>query len=147
MEPITSKAVHSNTLTNCIKCRRLTDVVEPGQLYFCSDLGLYALIVGDRLLYGNVGKIFNVQPKKIKDCKFKKCTYSNCNYYHDPIKHPGSNDVRNYVSINLYNKSTITNDIDANNFDKYNSIMSQDERRLFMDRAFHNLLIAFRLNE
>ena len=85
-----------------------SQVAENGKLFYIEGANHLAFRLAGRLFHGNIGNIYYKMkdPKKIKECKFRdKCSKKYiCPYYHDPLKYPDSNDIRNYISNSwIYN--------------------------------------------
>lgn len=79
------------------------DQVQPtGELYYVTTANHFAVMIAGQLIHGNIGDVFvgGENLEKIKDCHFASgCSRAaSCNYYHNPMKYPGSRDVRNHIA-------------------------------------------------
>lgn len=78
-----------------------------GTLYYIPRLCRFAVRICGITLLGNIGTVYVAEPlpQKIHDCESRAdCNYAACRYYHNPLAHPGSTDIRNYVATSwLYN--------------------------------------------
>lgn len=126
-------------------------VVQNGELFYVTPYNHFAIKLNGKLLHGNIGSVIHESkaPEKIKECKFAACNMDTCDFYHDPCKHSGSRDVRNYMANSwswggdnrrgevrgrrLGNKDTLAADL-AN--------ITAEEASKFKDQVFHDLLCA-----
>ena len=80
------------------------------ELYYIPQWKHFAVRVGDMVFHANMGKIITNRnkraPMRVKECSYLPCTQlASCFYYHDPERHPGSKDIRNYMADSwIYSK-------------------------------------------
>lgn len=130
-----------------------TQVTSNGELYYIPHCDHFAVRINGKLLHGNVGSIYpaDKSPERIKECRFIPCGNENCEFYHDPYKHVGRKDRRNYTTMSwLYVPADArrTNDNRGRRIGNRDSLAgdlatcSPEEASKFRDQAFHDLLCA-----
>lgn len=82
-----------------IKIVSTNQIKLSGELYYIESNDIFAIKICGRIYYGNIGNIYDSNPKKIKECNNRNNhNFTQCNYYHPFSKYPASKDIKNYVS-------------------------------------------------
>lgn len=129
-----------------------SQVLSNGELHYVPHCDHFAIRINGKLLHGNVGSIYPSEkaPERIKECKFLPCGNDNCEFYHDPYKHVGRKDRRNYTTMSwMYVPSDVRrNDTRGRRIGNRDNLAadlatcSPEEASRFRDQAFHDLLCA-----
>ncbi|MCK9607536.1 MAG: hypothetical protein M0R33_13935 [Methylomonas sp.] len=144
----------------CIPTRDLRCVTQEGALYWHTELCRFAIKICGIVYHGGLGVIYGSEshPTKIKTCGYDSCGNANCSYYHDPMRHAGSKDIRNFVATSwLFTPSAKTRQNIGSEYRqrKISSISSLDEDILTIRRSeisyyneqfMHDVLCAIIMN-
>ncbi len=155
IKPVDFERIHL-TSEHSLMAKRVNNfnqVITNGELYYIDNADHFAIRICGHLLHGNIGRIYvdGTNPEKIRDCKFAaSCTkLTNCDYYHDPMKHPGSKDHRNFIASSfMYTNANYQNRLRSRKIGSIENLDSDivqlgDEEVLrFYDQTMHDLLIT-----
>jgi len=134
--------------------------VKSGDIHYIPQWNHFALRIGECVLHANIGRVYGGasrsavprdMPERVKECTRRNCggTTEGCNFYHDPELHPGSTDVRNFVSESwLYCPAVVPARYGSRRIGSIVSLesdlelMSLDDSRRFIHQATHDILCA-----
>ncbi len=128
-------------------------VAQNGTLFYIAHCDHFAIRLNGKLFHGNVGCILPPDRalERVRDCRRQPCNDSPCDFYHDPIKHAGRKDRRNYVASSWQYTSTDTRRAGDTRGRKLGSCdclnadlaqISAEDAERFKDQTFHDLLCA-----
>lgn len=130
-------------------------VAQTGDVYYIPACDHFAVRLNGKLFHGNIGVVYTNDRllERVRDCKFIPCNNDPCDFYHDPCKHAGRKDKRNFVASSwVYcGDSRRINDTRGRRLGSRDSLasdlaqISNEEASKFKDQAFHDLLCALLL--
>lgn len=102
--------VSQNMVLHCIEISDVNYIRRDGVLYYIPRIKRFAIKLAGFVLQGNIGTVYVSEPlpQKIRDCEMRPtCGISTCCYYHNPLRYPGSTDIRNFAATSwLYHQGT-----------------------------------------
>ena len=159
-KPIVTRVKFTEALSlPAIKVPTFDYVKQDGELYYVDCADHFAIMIGGKLLHGNIGTIYTDErsPEKIKDCKFAlNCMKRDkCDYYHNPVKFHGSHDHRNYIASSWlyapansqYNRPRSRRFGSREHLDTDIVGLQPEEILRFHDQAMHDLLCVLLLDD
>ncbi len=123
----------------------MSDATIGGVLYYVKTCDHFAVRISEHVFHGHVGIIFSDEPNpgKVKECKYNSvCSrLSTCGYYHDPLKHIGSADHRNFV-INTYSTKNKKHFGSIDRLESDVTMVTAEEISRQHDFTMHNILVS-----
>lgn len=142
---------------SAVRVSTWSEVTANGELYYVENCGHFAFRIAGHLFHAGIGTIFTTEsePTKIKECMYGNgCNRADCTYYHDPLRCPGSKDIRNYAANSwLYSTpgSALRQRSNSRNYGSLQYLdsdiqqMKPPDCRRFVEQAAHDIICGLLL--